>query len=222
MGPTGKHPSTVQQRTMKRVLGLILSAIFVFQLGVPVYAAETIQVSEEPSEAVETANIDGTNYTFTLDYSSNRRVITITNDKDDDLDVVTYDVEKSLLYLNGEIVGTVSSSGENRLIGYSISADDDWKLLSADTYTISWAAGATAAAVAAAIAVYLGTLGPAGVVAAMGTAALSAIAGASIGGELYLEVYMFHVPPTAPTYRYKWTFTPTTGETYGPYYYTYA
>ena len=78
MGPTGKHPSTVyerKQRTMKRVLGLILSAIFVFQLGAPVYAAETIQENETPSEMGETANIDGTNYTFGYDYSPDSRVL---------------------------------------------------------------------------------------------------------------------------------------------------
>lgn len=207
---------------MKKILGLLLSVVFVFQLSAPVYAVEPLQVNKESTEGVEIVNIDGTNYTFYYDYSSNGRMITITNDKSRDVDVVFYDVEGSLLYLNEEIIGRAIVSDEAHLTGYSVYADDGWKLLAADTYIISWAAGATAAAVAAAIAAYLGTLGAAGVVAAMGTTALGAIAAAAIGGELYVEVSMFHVPPITPTYRYEWTFTPTTGETYGPYSYTYA
>ena len=100
---------------------------------------------------------------------------------------------------------------------------DGWEILSTSSHYISWTQGTTVAVavVAGAIAVYLGSLGTAGVIAAMETAALSAIASSSVGGTLYVELHMYSVPFVTPQYRFVWTFTASTGDPYGPYYYHY-
>lgn len=98
---------------------------------------------------------------------------------------------------------------------------DGWEILSTSSHYISWLQGTSVAVVAGAIAAFLGTLGTAGVIAAMGTAALSALAASTSGGTLYVELHMHSVPLVTPQYRFVWTFTASTGDSYGPFYYHY-
>ena len=61
-----------------------------FQLGAPVYAAETvvIQQGEGSLKETETATIDGANYTFRYDYESDIRTITIVHEDIGHVDTV--------------------------------------------------------------------------------------------------------------------------------------
>ena len=67
------------------------------------------------------------------------------------------------------------------------------------------------------IAVYLGTLKAAGVIAAMGTTALGVLAASSGGGTVNVELQWFYAPFVTPQYRYIWSFKASTGDKYGPY-----
>ena len=88
-----------------------------------------------------------------------------------------------------------------------------------DSEYITWGKGISTAALAASISVVLGFLGPAGVIAAMGTSAVGVIAAGAIGGTVNVELQMYQLPLVAPQYRYIWSFKASTGDFYGPYLY---
>ena len=205
----------------KRFTSLFLALAMVLGLSGQAFAAEVVE-TESSNTAADTLYIDGTNYTYEHDYSRDKRTITISNDKNSDIDVIIYDLGSSYLYLNGEIIGTVSSTINVPVGYYSSQADDGWEVLSSDSHKITWAEGTGTAAVLGALAVVLPSLGPVGIAEAIGMGALATLAASSSGGTLDLEISMFHVPPKPPTYRYVWTFTASTGDVYGPYSYMYA
>lgn len=91
--------------------------------------------------------------------------------------------------------------------------------MSNDSYKISWKLGTTVSVVAGALAVYLPSLGAAGVIAAMGSGSLSILASAATGGTLNVKYEWYQVGITTPQYRYYWSFKASTGDTYGPYLY---
>ena len=108
----------------------------------------------------------------------------------------------------------VEKTKDNGLQPY---ATDGWETLSNETHYVSWAKGTTVAVVAGVIAIYLGSLGVAGVIAAMGTGALSILAASAIGGTVYLKLQWFQAAFVAPQYRYLWSFKASTGDKYGTY-----
>lgn len=169
-------------------------------------------------EQVEVVNISDVNYSYSYFYENGNRTILITNDANDTVDKVWFDEETSTIYLNGEVFAIpIGDSHQNDI---SLAATG-WQTISSSSHYISWAKGTTVAVVAAALAVYLGTLGTAGVIAAMGTAALGTLAANAIGGTLYVKLQEYYVPLSTPQYRYEWSFTASTGTSYGPYYYHY-
>ena len=125
----------------------------------------------------------------------------------------------SILKYNGTLLSFFLLKIENSITPYSLGTTaDGWEILSKDSHRLTWAQETTVAIVAGALAVYLATLGPAGVIAAMGTGALGVLAASSSGGTLYIELHMYTAPFVAPQYRYVWSFTASTGDKYGPYY----
>ena len=152
-------------------------------------------------------------------YEDGKRVVTITNNTDIHIDKLVYDTTTSIMYLNGEIFW-MPDDDMIQLQSGGMTADG-WEILSTSSHYISWLQGTSVAVVAGAIAAFLGTLGTAGVIAAMGTAALSALAASTSGGTLYVELHMHSVPLVTPQYRFVWTFTASTGDSYGPFYYHY-
>lgn len=144
------------------------------------------------------------------------RAVTITNNINNNIDKIIYDIESSIMYLNGKVFSTFVNNNNALYHSNDITADG-WKILSTDSHYISWRE-----AIAGMIAVYLGTLGTAGVIAAMGTTALGIIAANSSGGTLYVELHSYSAPFVTPQYRFVWTFTASTGDSYGPYYYHYS
>lgn len=173
------------------------------------------------SEAVETLNIDGINYTYQYHYKDGNRAITVTNDANNNIEEILYDTSSGTLYLNDEVLGIVENESEqleeSEQYGVSAAAYYTWETLSSESHRISWLKGTTTGMVCGAIAAYLGTLGPAGVLAAMGTGAVGVLAASSSGGTLYLKLQSFQAPPAAVQYRYLWSFKASTGDVYGTY-----
>lgn len=75
----------------------------------------------------------------------------------------------------------------------------------------------TVAAVAAAISVGLGAVGGAAIIAAVGTGVLGVLAAGAVGGTLYVESYDMAIPDQPIQFLYIWSFTASTGDSYGPY-----
>lgn len=196
----------------KRFLAVILTIMCTFNI----LFAQTAYASEH---TIETVEINGINYTYNSFVENEKYFIIITNDVDGTTDTILFDISASILYLNGEVVSIIDNPIQSQSIGTTA---DGWEILSKNSHYISWKEGTTAAAIAAMISVALGFLGKAGVIAAMGSAALGAIAGCSIGGTVYVETHMRSVFLSPTQYRYEWTFTDSTGTLYGPYYYHYS
>lgn len=70
--------------------------------------------------------------------------------------------------------------------------------------------------VAGAIAIALGSVGGAAIIAAMGAGTLGVLAAQSSGGTVYYELQMERYNGLAQ-YRYLISFTANTGDAYGPY-----
>lgn len=92
-----------------------------------------------------------------------------------------------------------------------------WKTVSTDQVKVTWEKGVTAAVVASAIAIALATR-PETIILAFGAGALSAIAGSSIGGTLYVEEQELSQTIGLPLRRYSVKLKDSGGDMHGPYY----
>lgn len=203
-------------KNLKRVFVMFLSFGFIINIMFTqtTYAASNSIYDICRQNITETINIDGINYTYDFYYENGNRVVKITNDMNKHIDKIIYDEELGIIYLNGVISARVS---ENKT--QNARAMGEWETLSKDSKYITWGKGISTAALAASISVVLGFLGPAGVIAAMGTSALGVIAAGAIGGTVNVELQMYQLPLVAPQYRYIWSFKASTGDFYGPYLY---
>lgn len=203
----------------KRSLVLLLTLSLVFSLLInPAFAITESEQIYDPykNQDIETVLFDGVPYTYYYSYENGNRVMIVENDQSGYSDELVYDTLTKIIYLNGDQISFAVTENSSLT---SVTASD-WVDVSEDSYYITWAAGSSTAVVAGAIALYLGSLGPYGVAAAMGPAALAAIASSSIGGTLDVAFSYFMVPFAPTQYRYIWSFTPSTNEkTYGPFYY---
>ena len=203
----------------KRLLVFLLVAVFAANFGLvqPVFATQIDEYDPYEKQVIETVTMDGVTYDFHLSYQNGNRTITITNNNDNSTDVVQCDTETMALTINGQ---TTLTHNQEQLYTIPVivpTADPGWEVKTSGSHYISWAQGTTVAVVAAAISVYLGSLGPAGVIAAMGTAVLGTLAASCTGGTLYFE-YQTLIMVGVNQQRWMWTFTASTGDYYGPYY----
>lgn len=205
----------------------ILAIILVATLSVNSLFAQSVFASSKNTnieynlydeEKNETVNIDGVNYTYKYTYKNGNRVTIITNDTNNNIEELLYDESSSNMYLNGELITTnQTESTQQQLL--SSRAYYVWQTLSSDSSYISWGKATTAAVLAGMIATALGSLGAAGVIAAMGTAALGVIAAQTSGGTVYNTLQMYTAPFMNPQYRTVWGFKAGTGDYYGDYIY---
>ncbi len=208
-------------KRLRKIFALLLAVILsiniinVTQVRAENFIGNQYELYEE--EQIEVVNISGVNYTYSYFYENGNRTILITNDKSDTTDKVCYNENNSTIYLNGEVFAYPINISQQP----DTTSAEGWQTISSSSHYISWAKGTTVGVVAAALAAYLGTLGAAGVIAAMGTAALGTLASNAIGGTLYVKLQEFYVLLSAPQYRFEWRFTASTGTSYGPYYYHY-
>ncbi len=201
-------------RYINKVIAVILSIVCLINLCmIPVYADSNSSV-EDVLES-ETVIIDNVSYRFDFYSVAENEITRVTNLDTGEADIVLYNISEDAVYINGKL--SISRLQAQDSINSYGSTADGWQILGKDSYYVSWAVGTSTAVVATAIAAYLSTLGPAGVIAAMGTAALGSLASSCSGGTLYRELHMYSNPIQ---YRYKWSFRAPTGTTYGAYYYT--
>lgn len=200
---------------MKKVNKIFTSALSLI-LVVVIICINPLQVSASTvaqdlysQNAIEEVKIDDVTYYFHYFYEDGNRAIVVTNNVDTKAEKITYNIRSATttFYRN--------STNENLIQ----STSSGWVLISSESHRITWGEGMTVAAVAAAISAGLGFIGGAAVIAAMGTAALSVLAAGAVGGTLYVDTYCMTIPLQPTHYLYVWSFTASTGDSYGPYRY---
>lgn len=200
---------------MKKFLSIFLSLIMIFIFTIPTFAASitTANYNLYTNEESETVMIDGTSYTYQFYYINGNRAVDIINNDSGHIDKLVYNSTTSEMYLNDKQFSTINNITSIPSPAFT----NGWESLGTSSHYVSWAQGTTAAIVAGAIAIYLGSLGPAGVIAAIGIGVLGILASSSSGGTITVEGQWLYLPLTAPQYRFIWSFTAGTGDKYGPY-----
>lgn len=103
------------------------------------------------------------------------RIVTVTNMSTNAVDKIVYDPATSTMYLNDIVIGEKSGdTAAPRYIGISGDGWYGWYILAYDSFYISYRIRAAIGAIAGALAGFLGSLGPAGVIAAMSAGVLAA------------------------------------------------
>lgn len=163
---------------------------------------------------VENTVINNVQYTFEHSIEENSRIVRVINNKTNDVEIVEYSLDTNEIYLDGRMIGEVKNvdNGSSNVFNRS-----SWSTIDTNSEYISWAEGIGTAAIAAAIATVLGVIGGPGVIAAMGTAALGAIAAGASGGTVNYEIQRLRPSPGIIKHRYVWSFTAPTGDYYGEY-----
>lgn len=205
---------------MKKFSSIFLSLVMIFTFATPTFAAPitTENYNLYTNEESETVMIDGTSYTYYFYYINGNRAVDIINNDSGHTDKLVYNSTTSEMYLNDNQFSTINNITSNNITSLRSRAfTNGWKSLGKSSHYISWLKGTTTAIVAGAIAIYLGTLGPAGVIAAIGIGSLGILAASSSGGTITVEGQWLHLPFTAPQYRFIWSFRASTGDKYGPY-----
>lgn len=192
------------------ITALTLAVAMVFTQPVKVCAA-TVATDMYSQRATEELVIDDVTYTLHYFYEDGNRAITIENSENSRVEKVTYDPRTATVYY-------YEGADEN----VPNDTSGEWVLLGSSSHEVTWGEGVTVAVAAASIAAVLGFCGAASVISTMGYGALSILAASSIGGKIYITTYYMTVPYQGTHYRYIWSFTTPTGDSYGPYEYVSA
>lgn len=200
------------------VVALVPSNVFASEKG---NEKETDMYSQNVTENV---NIEGVNYTYEYYYDNNgQRNILITDTANSVSNTLTFNEQNSTFYLDNEKLGEVKTvlEKDSELENSAPQTRLNWKLQGTYHNKITWSRGTTVAVVAGAIAVYLATLGAAGVIAAMGSGSLSVLASNAIGGTLHRTLYRA-TTGSRVHHKYNWSFVASTGQRFGTYTYQYT
>lgn len=206
-------------RKIKKFTALLLCVILC--VGTTAYAAEyTEEIPKDENVNMKIANIDGVKYIYQYCYDENGDSnIYVKNTSNQQTDVVEYNEEAGEVLVNGEIVATIETCKGNVIkedMNYPMAKAGGYKFVQSKTKKISWKKAVTVAVLAAVISVALGSIGGPAVIAAMGTSALSVIAGASANGIIKYKLYVMKAGKVT-NYKYIWSFTPSGGKKYGNY-----
>lgn len=198
----------------KRLLTMLLAIVFMFSFTIQPAFAATAGTAYDlyTNEESETLYIDGTSYTYNYYYENGSRTIDIINNESGHIDKIVYNEENKTIYLNENQLAVIGNTVSTLDSGFT----DAWESLGTSSHYISWAESTTTAVIAGMIAIYLGSLGTAGVIAAMGVGALGIIAANANGGTITAELQWYH-SLFYTQYIYTWSFEASTGDTYGPY-----
>lgn len=190
------------------ITAILLSLVMVFAFPMRAFAASNTN-DLYAQEAIEEVVIEDVTYIFHYYYENGNRVITVTNSENEKVEKVTHDPNTAVTTYFENIHDEIGMNA----------APAGWTFAGSSSQYISWGAGMSAAAVAAAIAVGVGSIGGAAIIAAMGITVLGVLAAGAVGGTVYVETYYMTIPLQPTQYLYVWTFTASTGDSYGPYYY---
>lgn len=210
-------------KSVFKKIALTLTFVLSIMFTTPIIEAKAYEKNNQQEDVyaekkVEIITIDGINYTYKYCYENGNKVITIINDSNNNIEKIVQDKISKDIYLNNELVMTEKETIYEESF-FSPRAYYEWETKSSSSTYISWGKATTAAALAAIIATKVGTLGPKGVIAAMGIGALGVIASQCAGGRVYTKIQMFRAPLTNPQYRTIWAFKASTGDYYGDYIY---
>lgn len=196
---------------LKKLLSTVMALVFMTLVCVQPAQAYTTTAFDDlySKRATEEVVIDNVVYELRYSYENGNRTITISNSENETVEKVTYNsrTATTCYYRSADQANQNSDVYE-------------WVLMGSDSHRITWAEGMSVAAVAAAIAAGLGFIGGSAVIAAIGTSALSVLAAGAVGGTVYIDIYYMTMPNHSIQYLYIWSFTASTGDSYGPYYYS--
>ena len=175
----------------------------------------TVVESVEVSYAEE-FEIEGIIYSYTENEISEGVIKSVVKGNDGTEEELIYNEREGVVYEGEDVIATIelvsiSTNNMNRI--KNTKASGGWKFLGQSNEKITFKQGVTVAVVAAAIAVVLPSFGPAGVIAAIGASALSAIAASSIGGTVTTRVWSKTVLGIYKT-KNQWAFKTSTKERY--------
>lgn len=210
---------------MKRLVSTIL-VLALMVTAIPfskseVYAANKKEIKVEnvtdlyESEMVEEVEIEGEIYIYSYFYDAEGNAsISINNITKQETEVLTYVDETNKLYLDDELIGNVESLEPVVEENGGNNTRDAYEYYGALNKKVSWKKGITYAAVAAAIAVVLPSISAKMIIASVGVSVLGVLAAGAIGGTVKGSIYKL-ASNYKTQYKYVWSFTASTNETYG-------
>ncbi|MBR0416686.1 MAG: hypothetical protein IJI56_02640 [Firmicutes bacterium] len=160
----------------------------------------------------ETLILEDTEYLFEYYYNNGDRSILVTNTNDNTSQIFYSDHRTGLVYMDDQIVGRSFCAPENYPI---LDSRDIWIYYSYSHNTIGFAELTTMAAVVATIALCVGGIPNAAVIANISATILSTWVGATFGADTYCTIYYATGSDGNIMYKFHWCITLTTGITYG-------
>ena len=213
-------------KKFKRFVAAVIATLFSLSITF-VPSASAISADDRISqwltatEATEIVEINGITYTYTRILRDGKRITTITNNANDNIEEIVFDINSRSIFYDGNKVVQLPISTINLASEQGVRAT--WQTISSDSVYLSWGTTATAAAVAEMIATALSAMaGVAGhitasiVIQTLGSAFSSTISSCT-GGTVSCDLQMLIVPGSLNQYRYIWSFTAANGDRYGPY-----
>lgn len=205
----------------KKIASLLMS----FTLFVTCLAGATISYASDNdcfNNDSETVLINGIEYKYEETFENGEEITHIINLKYGTEDVLYYDKEKNIVFLNEEpfayvenLLTEVVSTPEYEITPFAVTTG--WKYHDTSYKKITWKAGAAASAVAAAISAVIPGTSAKAVIAKMGIAVLNSIANSCVGGKVKCVAYTQVLLDGKVQCRYDWTFITPKGKSYGPY-----
>jgi len=205
---------------IKRITSFVLAFIMLITCltGTTIlYAADNEFIVDES----ETVLIDSIEYKYQKVLVDGKEITYIINVTENIKDILSFDSEKGIVFLNDKPIAYVEKTPievndtlENRITPFAATG---WRYHDTSNHKITWVKGVSAAVLAAIIAEVIPATSWITVLAKIGAAALGVVSAACIGGNVKCVAYTQTLLDGKVQCRYDWTFTPSTGEHFGPY-----
>lgn len=168
--------------------------------------------------------IDGVEYSYEYDLVDGYKSTLITNENTSETELLLYDEEAGVFYLNDEIVATVKDVGVDDVTSTKVIESGLYEQADTRGYTqigtvnkeITWKTGVAYAVAAGIIAGCLVGMTGAMVIAKIGASSVQAFAKNCVGGRVRSTVYEMKAGSTV-SYKHVWSFTTSKGTKYGNY-----
>lgn len=222
---------------MKRKTSKMIASVLCLTMlaGTTSFAQEGAVVTDENinpyvQELTEEVEIDGTTYSYEYDLQDGKKVTNITNEDTSETDVLVYDEENGVFYLNGSVVAEIEDVEEEDInVGEQSGADvfedggvsmqakaSRYKYIGAVNKKVTWKHGVAVAVAAGIIAAALVCMTGAKVIFSIGYNAVKYFANNCVGGRVKSKVYEMKAGKVT-NYKHVWSFTTSKGKKYGNY-----
>lgn len=210
----------------KKITSIALAMVLLITCSLGATTALAAESNDNTGQN-ETIVIDGSLYEFEDAYWNGMPATYINNLTENTRDVVYYDEATGTVYWNGTPIAYVEKVSTDEVTTSLSNAiplannDDYWTYHDTSTHTISWpeikAFQIGVIVVGTAIAAALPGITAVQVISAVGIFALNEIADTCEGGTLTCVGYSHVLNDGTIQFRFDWSFTATTGKTYGPF-----